>query len=273
MADTIKSVFTADTAKNILIPPPGTNDAVKGLYYAQNAQMGLAAVKGVGLAANKVISTKIAQKIAQSIISKATQAVINNVRQSISKAISELIAKMLGKSVAVAGAKLGASGASHAALLSTSPVGAIVDAILMCVQVFGLLFMLFDKSGISFVMDKAFIYNITHGMNKALDDAYTKNGMPGYYSDEATFPVLNFIFETDKTGNTTLTKGWGSTYLKFQDEYMASKGFKSNWRDSVKVTPPPTAPPPVSITSIIIFLVIMFFFILMLGGIYYVVTK
>ena len=266
---------------SMLIPPPGTNPGVQSLYYAQNAQLAYGAVKGLGSVAGKLVSQKVAQKVAQSVLVKATQNILNAVRQNITKAISMAIQKALGRAVATAVVK---SGAQHTVLLAAGPIGAVVDGLVTCIQVFGLLFTMFDKSGIAFVMDSAFIKNITNGMNDELNKALEENGMPGYYSDEATFPVENFVFEQDKDGNPGIRKtGWGQTYLKFQDDYMSSKGFKKNWRDSFKdVKKTPENHPKKKLFSfpsssdnnitLVVVGVAILFFILLAYGIYYVAT-
>jgi hypothetical protein len=149
--------------------------------------------------------------------------------------------------------------------------------------------MLFDKSGISFIMDKQFIKNITGTMNKELDDAYRKEGMPGYYSDEAEFPVTDFVFAQGPEGEMSIKKGWGDKFLQLQDEYMAARGFGPKWRDSVAaetvraatpvtpeaVTPAPEAKPKIQVplaaglAGLLLFLAC----VIVIGAIFYLISK
>jgi len=286
MADALKK--PGELVVNMLTPPPGTSSAVKGLYYAENAQLAVSVLKGSKKIAGGLVSKTLGKQVASNTMKKVTQLVLKAIQKVIGKAVAASVGKALGK----AAAKLAATqAATHAMLNSAAPVGTVIDAIITSVQVFGLIFMLFDKSGIGFIMDKQFIKNITGTMNKELDDAYRKEGMPGYYSDEAEFPVTDFVFAQGPEGEMSIKKGWGDKFLQLQDEYMAARGFGPKWRDSVAaetvraatpVTAPETAAPAsgaakpkiqVPLAAGLAGLLLFLACVIVIGAIFYLISK
>jgi len=284
MADALKK--PGELVVNMLTPPPGTSPAVKGLYYAENAHLGVSVLKGSKKVAGGLVSKALGKQVVSNTMKKVTQLVLKAIQKVIGKAVAASIGKALGK----AAAKLAATqAATHAALNSAAPVGTIIDAIITSIQMFGLIFMLFDKSGIAYIMDKNTIKNITGTMNKELDDAYRKEGMPGYYSDEAEFPVTDFVFAQGPEGEMSIKKGWGDKFLQLQDEYMAARGFGPKWRDSVAaetvraatpvtpeaVTPAPEAKPKIQVplaaglAGLLLFLAC----VIVIGAIFYLISK
>ena len=275
---------------SMLTPPPGTSPAIKGLYYAENAHLAVSVLKGSKKVAGGLVSKVLGKQIASNTMKKVTQLVLKAIQKVIGKAVAASVGKALGK----AAAKLAATqAATHAVLNSAAPVGTVIDAIITSIQVFGLIFMLFDKSGISFIMDKQFIKNITGTMNKELDDAYRKEGMPGYYSDEAEFPVTDFVFAQGENGETSIKKGWGDKFLQLQDEYMSARGFGPKWRDAVAaetvlaaapVTPPAPASAPapapgekpkiqVPLAAGLAGLLLFLACVIVIGAIFYLISK
>ena len=275
---------------NMLTPPPGTSPAVKGLYYAENAHLGLSVLKGSKKIAGGVVSKVLGKNIASNTMRRVTQGLL----KAIQKVLGKAIAASIGKALTAVGVKLAAAQAAlHTALAATAPVGTIIDAIITSIQMFGLIFMLFDKSGIAYIMDKNTIKNITGTMNKELDDAYRKEGMPGYYSDEAEFPVTDFVFAQGPEGELSIKKGWGDKFLQLQDEYMAARGFGPKWRDSVAaetvraatpVTPPApdaaSAPAPgakpkiqVPLAAGLAGLLLFLACVIVIGAIFYLISK
>ena len=282
MADALKK--PGELVVNMLTPPPGTSPAVKGLYYAENAHLGVSVLKGSKKVAGGLVSKALGKQVVSNTMKKVTQLVLKAIQKVIGKAVAASIGKALGK----AAAKLAATqAATHAALNSAAPVGTIIDAIITSIQMFGLIFMLFDKSGIAYIMDKNTIKNITGTMNKELDDAYRKEGMPGYYSDEAEFPVTDFVFAQGPEGEMSIKKGWGDKFLQLQDEYMAARGFGPKWRDSVAAetvraatpapeeTPAPEAKPKIQVplaaglAGLLLFLAC----VIVIGAIFYLISK
>jgi len=281
MEDALK--HPGEVVVSMLEPPPGTSPAVKGLYYAQDAQLAVSVLKGSKKVAGGLVSKLLAKQVASNTIKRVTQGIIKAIQKVIGKAVAESIGKAIGKGLAKVAAT---QAAAHAALESTAPVGTVLDAIVTSVQVFGLIFMLFDKSGIAFVMDKQFIKNITGTMNKELDDAYRKEGMPGYYSDEAEFPVTDFVFDQGPDGETSIKKGWGDKFLQLQDEYMAARGFGSKWRDAVaaetvRAATPVTAQAPeaakpkiqVPLAAGLAGLLLFLACVIVIGAIFYLISK
>jgi len=154
------------------------------------------------------------------------------------------------------------------------PVGLVVDAILMSLQVFGLIYTIFDKTGLSIVMGPKDINGAIETVKKDSEKNLADAGVPSYYSEQAEFPVSSLVFQWDTKSNAyTTTPEWGPMYSGLVDKYMKNQGFSSNWRDLVAAKAkaddaiaPEATPKTNPITSSPLFLLILFIIFLVVLG-------
>ena len=225
-----------EMAKAMMLPPPGTDPEVQGLYYAQNAVMGLDVARWAGKKALKTragtfVSRKVAQRLANKIIVKETKRVLSLVGRRATAAARQLALKALiifSEKLAARTALLASFGAAAGPI--SEAVFMVVDAVITVLSIGGLLFSLFDTNNLTDAFTHDQVKEIIDGLKKPVDEAYAKAGLPGYFSEEATFPVETVVFEYDTMGNLTTTPVWGKRYNELQDEYMKSIGFDKNWR-------------------------------------------
>jgi hypothetical protein len=184
--------------------------------------------------------------------------------------------------VTTTAAKFGVKAASLAGRLASNlvfgPVGLALDAIMIGMMVYGLIFDALDKTGIGFVMTpnniKGYIGEITRSSEKALTDA----GIPDYYSGAAEFPVTNLVFQWDEQSNAYVTTPeWGPMYSELVDKYMISQGFDKDWRDKVDAEPVKSplddaGGEPSEMTLILLAIVAFIFILFCIGGLFFVMS-
>ena len=229
-----------------------------------------ASAKASASAAGKLVAEKGASEAEK----KAIIAINKLVKEAAEKAAvkaSEKLAIKYGSTIAIkTSIMLSRMAATSAVLAEWVPVGTIVDAVLMGLQVFGLIYEIFDKSGISTVMGPGEIKEAVSQIVETAEVNIADAGVPGYYSEEAEFPVTDLIFQWDPTSNSySMTPEWGPMYTGLLDKYMASQGFKSNWRtlmadDALSLSeltkpsgPSPTGPSPTLVLILLILVIVV----------------
>jgi hypothetical protein len=185
--------------------------------------------------------------------------------------------------VASTAAKFGVKAASLAGRLASNlvfgPVGLALDAIMIGMMVYGLIFDALDKSGIGTVLTpdniKGYVEEITRTSDKALADA----GIPDYYSGPAEFPVTNLVFQWDEQSNAYVTTPeWGPMYSELVDKYMISQGFDKDWRDNVDAEPmklpvdDEDSSGPSEMTLILLAILAFIFILFCIGGLFFIIS-
>lgn len=238
-------------------------NTLKKVAYNSLRKVGEANTKGLVGTAIKTVAkravTKAADKAAKEALKDAAETLAKKEGIKIAEATARTSAAAAGEKIAdkvamealekaavkaaeKAGIKttevLGRMAATQAALAPFVPIGEVVDAVLITAQVFGLVYELFDKSGMSMVMGPGDVNNAIKQIVENADANMTKAGVPNYYSDPAEFPIEDLIFQWDpKTNSFTTTPEWGPMYSGLLDEYMKTQGFGKDWRDHVESTP------------------------------------
>jgi hypothetical protein len=187
--------------------------------------------------------------------------------------------------VASTAAKFGVKAASLAGRLASNlvfgPVGLALDAIMIGMMAYGLIFDALDKTGIGFVMTpnniKGYVEEITRTSEKALTDA----GIPDYYSGPAEFPVTNLVFQWDEQSNAYVTTPeWGPMYTELVDKYMITQGFDKDWRDKVDAEPMKSpvdgddedSSGPSEMTLILLAILAFIFILFCIGGLFFIIS-
>lgn len=189
--------------------------------------------KGVDLGANKAgitISKALVNRIQTKIAKVIPEIILKSSVKQVAKDGTEVVVKDLGEAAATGGTICGTTGAETVGIGCL--VGGAITAAMFAFDVFNILMTLFDKTGITYVMDQDSIDEIAKNFKNSMSSAYTKAGLPDYYEDEITFDPSLFVFSVDAiTGEITLNNSaYGQTFIKYQDDYMKSIGI-SNWRN------------------------------------------
>ena len=191
-----------------------------------------------------IISKQLVKRVQNQVVKSIAETIMKSEGKAIAKQGSEAAVKQLAKTTeelgteaasdaAVGGATCVATGAETAGIGCV--VGAAISAAMFAFDIFNILATIFDKTGISYVMDQAGIDEIAKNFKNSMSDAFTKAGLPDYYEDEITFDPSLFVFTVDaSTGELSLTSEYGPVYTKYQDEYMATIGVTPGWRDRPK---------------------------------------
>ncbi len=286
MADKAKYMAShpGDTAKAMFLPPPGTNPAVQSLYYAQIADMTYDATKGLTKGAKKMankagpISKKLLQRVG---IKGLEKYAYSQTRNAISAGKGLTGLKMLrpiknaltGAKAAITATKWGARGAQLLENLSAGPAGLVVDAVMIGMMVYGVIFDALDKSGIGNVLSPEYIKQTVAQITSSMNDKYAEAGLTDYFYAPAEFPVTDLIFQWDDTAKTyTTTSEWGPMYAELMDKYMTSQGFDKNWRDNVDAQDGKSTGPS-TLTKILVIIGVFLCLMLFLGGLFFVMSN
>jgi hypothetical protein len=187
----------------------------------------------------QVIAGKVLKEGLKKIGIDLSDTLTKRITNQVAKALTEQIYKAIGRNIAKAGLKQGvntlATSAGEDAVIgagicATTGVetaglgcvfGAIIAACLTAFDLFNFLITFFDKEGITFVMDQAFLDNVGDTFKKATTDAFTKAGLPGFFEDEIEFDPAAFIFTFDlTTGQIAYTDDYGPMYKNYVSEFL-----------------------------------------------------
>ena len=249
---------------------------------------------------NPALIAKGIVKVGQTILSKTIQKAIakkieNSIIKQIVKKIIALLEQQIFKSAVSTGVKVGASlgaeAATAGAVVGTSCIagptplcvgGAVVAAVMLCLDIANLLMTLMDTHGYTIVFDKKFIDNIATTYSEALNNGFEKSGIKDFFDTEIVFEPSDFVFKFNPVSNVMeTTPEWGPRYNELVDEYLKTAGVNiTDWRTRANklpvITPPlspptPDTPPPPggSNKTIIIILIILLVLFIFGGGIYY----
>jgi hypothetical protein len=188
----------------------------------------------------QLIGEELLKKGVQKGAIKASGAVTRRISNQIVKIITENVYKTIARNVAKVGyrtgisslAKAGEAAEAGGAICATTGLetagvgcvaGAVVTAALLAFDLFNFIITFFDKEGITFVMDQAFLDEIGDTYKQSMSEAFAKAGVPGYFEDEIEFDPIAFVFSVDaKTGEISYTDDYGPTYKKYVNEFLTA---------------------------------------------------